>query len=328
MKPRILILGATGFIGRNMVEFLLASEKYLVHATYHQKPPFFIEGSEFAFGGVQWYGCDLLDKNSVNWLFDLVSPDIVIQAAATTSGSKDIVNNPAMHVTDNAVMNSYVMRAASEYGVKHFLFFSCSVMFSSGEIREDSPIDINPRYFGVAHTKLYCEKLCEFYAGLPTSNTKFTVIRHSNIYGPHDKFDLHHSHVFGATLRKVMDAVDTVAVWGDGEEARDLLYVSDLCEFVAMAIKWQVKKFDRYHCGAGVAVKIKDIVEHIIQASGKNLAIVYDKDAPTIPTSLYLDWKKAEYGLTWCPRVSLLDGIALTMQWYKKNHVISTTKGE
>ena len=43
-------------------------------------------------------------------------------------------------------------------------------------------------YFGVAHTKLYIEKICKFYSKI--SKTKFTIIRHSNIYGPRDKFDL------------------------------------------------------------------------------------------------------------------------------------------
>ena len=50
--------------------------------------------------------------------------DVVIQAAANTSGAKDIVEKPYLHVTDNAVMNSLLLRACHDYNVKHFLFLS------------------------------------------------------------------------------------------------------------------------------------------------------------------------------------------------------------
>ena len=57
------------------------------------------------------------------------------------------------------------------------------------------------------------------------SDTKYTIIRHSNIYGPHDKYDLDKSHVFGATITKVMRAKETLEVWGNGKEIRDFLYM-------------------------------------------------------------------------------------------------------
>ena len=63
---------------------------------------------------------------------------------------------------------------------------------------------INTKYFGVGNTKLYIEKMCEFYSSI--SDIKFTIIRHSNIYGPFDKFDLEKSHFFGATITKVLTA--------------------------------------------------------------------------------------------------------------------------
>ena len=102
-------------------------------------------------------------------------------------------------------MNSYLFRAAFEHKVKHVIFFSCTVMYPSSEhALKETDFDANkalyPRYFGVGNTKLYIEKMCEFYAGI--SDTKFTAIRHSNIYGPHDKFDLERSHVFGEQLQK------------------------------------------------------------------------------------------------------------------------------
>ena len=63
----------------------------------------------------------------------------------------------------------------------------------------------------VAKTKLFVEDLCRFYSKI--SKTSFTCIRHSNIYGPHDKFDLDKSHFFGATINKIFNSKNELTIW-------------------------------------------------------------------------------------------------------------------
>lgn len=312
MKKKILICGATGFIGRNMAERFAASSEYEVHAVRFNRP-------EYQLSNTVWHKADLRDPASCEKL--VAGMDIIVQAAATTSGSKDIVTKPFIHVTDNAVMNSYLFRAAFEAKVKHAVFFSCTVMYpSSATALKESDFDANtplhPRYFGVGNTKLYIEKMCEFFAGI--SDTKFTAIRHSNIYGAHDKFDLERSHVFGATITKVMTAKDKIVVWGTGEEERDLLHCDDLCDFVQAAIAKQKDKYRLYNCGLGKAISIKELVHKIVAASGKKLTIEHDLTAPTIKTSLYLDCTRAKAELGWQPKISLDDGIKRTISWWRE----------
>src|SRR5262249_37602409 len=152
--------------------------------------------------------------------------------AATTSGVRTTVARPSEQIVDNAVMNSYLFAAAHEQGIEHVVFPSCTIMLASldGLQREtdyDPRTPPHPVYEGAAHTKLYLEHRCAFYAR--QGRTRFTALRHSNVYGPHDKFDLQTSHVCGATITKVLTAVDgRILVWGTGEERRDLLYVDDL----------------------------------------------------------------------------------------------------
>lgn len=304
---KILICGGTGFIGRNMLEHFVTLG-HEVHAIEHIKAVYSIEG-------VTWHWRDLRDPKAVER--SVTGMDIIIQCAATTSGSKDIVNTPWVHVQDNTVMNAHIFRAAVEAKVKHVIFFSCSTMFSQGHVTEDSPIDIHPKYFGVAHMKLYNENMCDFYSRI--GDTKFTAIRHSNCYGPHDKYDLERSHVFGATVTKVMQATDKITVWGTGEEKRDLLYISNLCEFVEAVIEKQGDKFKLYNCGAGYAVSINQLVQRIIATARKKLSVTHDLTAPTIQTSLSLDCTKAKNELGWSPKITLDDGIAKTISWYKDN---------
>jgi len=311
----ILICGATGFIGRNLLEFYYTQNKYKIRATYFNSTP--LEG----YDSVEWVHCDLRDpiqvKNILNGM------DIILQFAATTSGAKDIINKPYIHVTDNIVMNSLLLREAFEQSIEHFVFPSCTIMYqrSDNAIKESDfnpSEEILPFYFGAGHTKVYLEKMCEFFSRF--KKTKHTVIRHSNIYGPHDKFDLEKSHVFGATVTKVMTSQNgEVKVWGTGEEARDLLYIKDLIDFIDISLNQQTTYYELVNVGLGQGIKVKDLVQKIIIHSDRDLTISYDLSKPSLPTSLFLDCSKVKKIFNWEPKYTLDEGIIETLNWYKNN---------
>ena len=317
-RKRVLICGATGFIGRNIAEHFAQRQDFQVVGVYNKRPP-------FDYPGLDWLKADLTQSADIDRV--LAGVDILVQAAATTSGSKDIVARPYIHVTDNAVMNSLLFRAAYEKRVGHVIFFSCTVMLQSSEspLSEndfDANAEVHQRYFGVGWTKVYMEKMCEFYSRI--GSTKFTAIRHSNVYGPHDKYDLERSHVFGATVTKVMTAQDgRIVVWGSGEEARDLLYVGDLVNFVDCAIDRQTAPFALYNCGYGEAIPVKELVRKIVEKSGRKLRIEHDLSQPSIKTSLCLDCSKAGQELAWHRKTSLDTGIEKTLAWWR-SHVATT----
>ena len=312
-KTKVLVCGATGFIGRNITEKLVANKNYEVHAVRFTRP-------EYIIPDVTWHRADLRRPEDIETV--IKGADIIVQAAATTSGSKDILNKPYIHVTDNAVMNSYLFRAAFEHKVKHVIFFSCTVMYPSSEKswKESDDFEnkhIERKYYGSAITKLYIEKLCEFYADI--SSTKFTAIRHSNIYGPHDKYDLERSHFFGATINKIFAGKDNIIVWGKGQEKRDLLFVSDLLDFVELVIKHQKENYKIYNCSYGKSFAIKDIISETVEASGNKLKILHDLTKPTINTNISLSSQLAKSEIGWEPKVDLSDGINKTIQWYKRS---------
>jgi len=313
----ILICGATGFIGRNLLEFYNKKD-YNITATYF-KTEFVTLNQEYK--NVKWVKCDLRNPDDVKSVMSGI--DIVLQFAATTSGANDIVNRPYMHVTDNAVMNSLILRECYEQNVEHIIFPSCTVMYQPADYAQkesdwNAQDEIFPTYFGVGNTKVYIEKMCEFFSRL--GRTKHTVLRHSNMYGPHDKYDLEKSHVFGATITKVMTNTDGILnVWGTGEGGRDLLHVDDLVNFVDLAINKQESDYELFNVGLGKATKIVDLVKKIIKYSGKDLEIKHDLSKPTIPTSLFLDCSKAKKLLGWEPSIDIDDGIIKTINWYKNN---------
>ena len=180
-KNKVLVCGATGFIGRNIAEYLSKRKEFEVHGTYFNSPPYKHEQIELM-------RADLTDRLDVERV--IKDKDIIIQMAANTSGAGKTTTTPHIHVTDNAVMNSLLLSAAFDNKVKHFIFPSSGTVYPSSDtpIKETGRIDINPVYYGSAHTKLYIEKMCEFFSS--QGRTKHTVLRQSNVYGPHYKFYL------------------------------------------------------------------------------------------------------------------------------------------
>lgn len=315
LKKRILVCGATGFIGRNVAEHFSGDGSVEVRGVFHKKPPF--ENSS-----IDWVRADLTQTNDVERVMQEI--DIVFQGASVTSGAKDIVSRPAIHITDTAVMNSLLLRSAFERKIEHFIFPSCTVMYpSSDKLLKETDFNadtiIHPKYFGVAWNKVYVEKMCEFFSA--QGSTRFTVMRHSNIFGPHDKFDLEKSHVFGATVTKVMQSSnsDKIVAWGEGEEERDLLYVSDLVEFVRLAIEKQWEPYFLFNVGRGESISIRDMIQKIIDVSGKDISIEFDASKPSIDIKIALDSKLAKERLGWEPKVSFEEGIQKTLDWYKVN---------
>ena len=314
-KINIVILGATGFIGRNIALQFCEDARFSVSLIHHQSPKFKINNGK-------WIKADLRNLKDVKKA--LKNSEIIIQAAATTSGANTIVNSPEEHVTDNAIINSLVLREAFQNKSKHVVFFSCTTMYESNSINKQKESDfksyenIFPSYFGVAVTKLYIEKLCEFYS--TRSKIKFTVIRHSNIYGPWDKYDLKRSHVMGASITKVMQAKNELTIWGDGEEVRDLLYVDDLVNLVEKAILTQRSQHLLINAGSDEGISIRNLVTKITQLAGKTLSFKFDNSKPTLKFSFICDSSKALEELNWKPEVSLDQGILKSIEWWKKNY--------
>ena len=314
---KILILGSSGFLGKNLSLFFKSNKKIKCYGTYYKNYPKILKNK------IILKKVNLKNEKEVNNLFKNIKPDILIQAAATTSGAKDIVSKPYIHVNDNAIINSIITKASFDYGVKHFIFFSCTVMYkASNKFLKETDFNANeqmyPNYFGAGWMKVFVEKLCEFYSRI--SDTKFTIIRHSNIYGPYDKYDLEKSHVFGATIAKVMKSKENIIIWGEGSETRDLLHIDDLINFVNFAIKKQKKQFDIFNVGSSRNISIKNLAKKIIKYSGKKINIDFDLSKKSLKNSVKINISKSKKEIGWTPKINIDSGIKKTLIWYKENY--------
>jgi nucleoside-diphosphate-sugar epimerase len=269
------------------------------------------------------FSADLTTKKGVESIFTRnVKYDVIINAAAVTSGAKDITERPYIHVTDNVIINALSLQACYDYGVNHYIFLSCGVAYppSDTSLKEkdmDLNLTLQKPYFGVGWTKLYTEKLCEFYSGL---GVKCTVIRHSNTIGPFDKYNSDKSHFFAANITKVMKAKDNdvIIVWGEGKELRDLIYVDDVIAFIKLKINESIDDniFDIINISHGQSYSVNYIVDKIINISGKNLKRENYISKPSIPINISMSNEYAQKKYSWKPNISLGESIRKCMTFY------------
>ena len=310
---KILVCGGSGFIGQNIVNYF-ASKNYKIFATYNTKKPKNTLGAK-------WIKVDLTSLKKIRKI--IKKTDIIIQCAAVTAGSKKMVNQPFLFVGDNVTMNSLLMREAVLNKVRHFIFLSCSVMYhhSKKNLKE---IDYDPRkklhhvYEGMALTKVYIENMCKFYAN--RSKTKFSAIRHTNIYGPHDKFENSNGHFMSSIISKSKYATKKLEVWGNGKEKRDFLYITDLCSAIKNIINEQKIKYELINVSYGKAFSIANIVKKIKILMKKKYTIIFNKKKPSIKINILVDNSKMIRKYNWKPKVSINDGINKTLNWYFQNY--------
>lgn len=316
---RVLVCGAFGFLGRNIFERLQQRTNLDVVGTFFSK-------REFRSIPEMGFANFMLEDDCVKWTRGF---DTVIQCAALTAGSGRKCDWP-FFAGQNIRMNQNLIEAAVANKVKHFIFLSCSVMYP---VNAELPVQeeqveenkIHPNYFIGAKAKLIIEDLMKMYSRFG-DGISFTSIRHSNIYGPYDKFDLQNSHVLAATIQKAMTSKNgQLNMRGGKNTIRDLLYVSDFLNFVEDAVVFGPREnFEVFNVGSGSGITIENLAKIVARLSGRKLEIVFEREKDIAPTSIVLDIKKACKIMGWKPVFTLEEGIQKTMEWWRKNNEVKS----
>ncbi len=316
MKNKILICGATGFVGSNILREY-DNSKNIIYATYFKTKP------KYKSKNIIWKKADLTKKADVKKI--MTKYDIVFQCAAFTSGVEEMSKNPFLFITDNIIMNSLILQEAIHNKIGHFIFLSCTVMYphSNKQLKEndlDHKKEIHPNYAGIAKLKLYIESLCEFYS--KNSNTKFSVLRHSNLYGPFDKFFSNKSHFMAAIISRIIKLKknEKLEVWGSGYEKRDFLHIDDFLKALKMIIKKQTSNFEILNVCFGKQYSIREIINKLIKKKILTNQTVFLKDKPTINVNILVSNSKIKKVIGWKPSTKIEDSILKTFDWVKANY--------
>ncbi len=268
---------------------------------------------------------NLLDQAAVNKFFKRHQPDYVFLAAAKVGGILANQTFPAEFIYDNLAIALNVIHAAYQNKVKKLLFLGSSCIYprdAKQPIKEEylltAPLEKTNEAYAIA--KIAGLKMCEFYN--QQYHTNYIAAMPTNLYGPHDNFNLNNSHVLPALIHKFHQAKinhqAAVVLWGNGQPRRDFLYIDDL----ASALIFLLDKYDGrrgpVNIGSGRDLSIKDLAEKIKKLTGFSGKITWDKTKPngTPRKLLAINRLKA---LGWRPQVSLTRGLQMTYTWFLKN---------
>ena len=312
---RVLVTGATGFIGTNMMNELLARGAK-VRGTIHSKSPFIKNEN------LEYVNADLTLKSDC--VRAVEGMDYVVMCAASTAGAGVMEKTPLALVTPNVVMNTFMLEAAYEAGVEKFLFLSSNAVYPPYDypVKEDEMMSGPPfaKYYPISWMKRFAEILCETYSQRIKKPMKAIVVRPANTYGPFDDFDWESSHMVPALIRKVIERKDPIEVWGDGTEIKDLIYVDDFVRGALLALE-KLETYDPVNIGTGVQVSVKDVLNNALEADGyTNANIVFNNSKPTMIPKRLLDVSKAERDLGFKAKTSLKEGIKKTIEWYRQTY--------
>jgi len=314
MSGRILVAGAAGLIGTHLASALIEQGADVRATTYRNV-------MQRSFPSADVIQADL--RNPFDCFRACKGIDTVYLCAAYTSGAAEIRGNPLSHVTPNVLINTLMLEAAHKAGVRKFVFVSSTVVYPEGNapVREEWARggDPAPVYFAAGHMKRYAELLCETYATRVDPPMQCVVVRPSNVYGPHDKFDFAKCHVVPALIRRVVERHDPLTVWGDGYDVRDLLYVEDCVEGMLLAAQ-TTEPFLAVNLAAN-GYTVRDVLETLLDIEGFRPEVIYDHSKPSTIRSRVVDCSKAHRVLGFEPRIGLREGLTRTIEWYRQNPV-------
>ncbi|HPN55825.1 MAG TPA: NAD-dependent epimerase/dehydratase family protein [Candidatus Omnitrophota bacterium] len=316
-NKNILVTGATGFVGSNLLLRLLESGAR-IRAVVHQRPPMVNDVH------VEYVTADLTLPEDCQRV--VRGMDYVFHCAASTSGAAVISKTPLVHVTPNIVMNARLMEAAYTARVKKFLWLSSSTGYpltGTRPVREEEMFTGDPyeKYFGVGWMKRYTEILCRMYAQKLSPPLLTIVLRPTNIYGEYDDFHFETSHVFAALVRRVVERRDPLEVWGTGDDVRDLIYVQDFVEAMLAAME-KLNSHSAMNIGAGEGHSVKELLNMMLECDGYSRArVVFDQSKPTMIPVRLVDIALARQLIGFNPQTRIQDGIRKTIAWYKSHPV-------
>lgn len=309
---RVLVTGAGGFIGTNLVRKLVGLGA-IVRGTIHENAP------QELLAGVEYSTYDLLKMD--NCFAATKDIDYVFMAAANSSGAAIMETTPLVHLTPNVVMNSQMLAASYENRIRKFCFISSNTVYPLTDFavkEEDVTNEFYEKYFIVGWMKRFSEIMCEMYSNKIKAPMETLVVRPGNLYGPFDKYTWTESKVIAALVRRAIEKQNPFEVWGDGLDLKDFLYIDDFTEGMLLAFA-KSDYFMPINIASGIPVTIRDVLEVILNTAGHDDAqVTFDTTKPTMIPKRMIDISKMQQLTGWGPETNLTDGIAKTMDWYKK----------
>lgn len=297
-RDTILVTGAAGFVGKNLIDYLEA------------------KGFTDVCGVIR-DDCDLTDRDAVRSWFTSLRPSYVFHLAGYVNGIAGNMFHQRRAYVDNVRINTNVIEACVEAKVKKVVAMGTVAMYPPSDkfLTEDDlyvgrPHESERGYAAAKRGMLAHLEGCDIPWALPVS---------TNLYGPHDRFNLETGHAVPSLVRKAFEAKATGAalrVWGNGDQRRDFMYINDVVRALHVimdSVRGPV------NLATGVSHSIRQLAFGLAEIAGVPVEFV---DGPVGETQRRYDTSVLrDAGFT--AKYKLQQGLAETYEWYAKNDEIA-----
>ena len=310
----ILVTGAGGFIGGQLVNELLA-QGHRVRAV-DKKPQWqwyqrFPQADNMTLNLEEKEAC-ITAVNGCDWVYNL---------AADMGGMGFIELNKGLCML-TVLINTHMLMAARQCGATRFFYSSSACVYAGYKQREtENPglkeADAYPAdpEDGYGWEKLFSERMCRHFR--EDFGIEARVARYHNVYGPNGTFDGGREKAPAAICRKVIAAVlggsKEIEIWGDGLQTRSFMYIDDCTKGTQMIMKSDL--IDPINLGSDEMVSINQLVDIVEEIAGIRLKRSYKLDAPKGVRGRSSDNTMINERLGWEPSITLKAGLEKTYAW-------------
>ena len=314
-EEKVVVCGAGGFIGGHLVKDLLARGVDVIRAV-DQKPL------------DDWYQCfDTVEsrilnlKELPNCIESVRGATVVFNLAADMGGMGFIENNKALCML-SVLINTHLLMAAKEEGVKRFFYSSSACVYNADKqrdprvtpLREEDAYPAQPED-GYGWEKLFSERMCRHFE--EDFNLECRVARYHNVYGPDGTWTGGREKAPAAICRKVIEAKASgrheIEIWGDGKQTRSFMYIDDCIKGTKMIMESDIH--EPINLGSNELVTINQLVDIVEEIAGIRLSRHYNLKAPKGVNGRNSDNERILQYLKWEPSISLREGLEKTYRW-------------
>jgi dTDP-glucose 4,6-dehydratase len=320
----VMLTGGCGFIGSNLVRYLLALESPprvvnfdgLTYAGNQENLRGLTDDARYVFvpGRVE-------DRGTVERAMREHQAEVVIHLAAETHVDRSIAI-PAPFVTTNVVGTQVVLDACAAVGISRLVYVSTDEVYGPSPssavalgasqptlFDEHAPLRPSNPY---AASKAAADLLVQAYRKTYCSPT--VIARPCNTYGP-QQFP---EKLMPLTIVRGL-AGDRIPIYGDGQQQRDWLHVDDLCRALWL-ITTRGTLGQAYNVSTGARARNIDVVRRILHQLGRSEALIeHVSDRPGHDRCYAIDSERIRRELGWAPRIAFDEGVAATVTWYEQN---------
>lgn len=314
---RVLVTGAAGFIGSHAVDRLLAGGHEVVGVdaftgSYPRNRKLRNLAAATLEGGFRLVEGDLL---GLDLRVLLRGVEGILHFAGEPGVRRSWGNDFGVYLERNVRATQRLLEAVRESGTPGFVYASSSSVYGpdgGGPTSEDAARRPASPY---GLSKLAAEELVGLYArerGVPA-----TVLRYFTVYGPRQRPEMAISRFIFAAARD-----RPVKVFGDGEQVREMTYVSDAVDATVAAL--EAAPGGTYNIGGGVRASVNELLGCVRRALGVRVEARYGPAAEGDVCSTWADSGRAERDLGYRPRVGLQEGIAAQVEWALRENPVAS----